>query len=124
MNILLVDDDGDLRRSIGDFLANRGHRVQFATDGHEALTHLEQTAPDLILSDIGMPGMDGIELLRGIRKRFDDLPVILMTGHGTLETAIDALRQRAYDYLKKPVHLEELLACIDRVEDNRDESRR
>lgn len=56
-----------------------------------------------------------MRLLR-IRARFEDLPVILMTGHGTLETAIDALRQRAYDYLKKPVNLEELMSCINRVE--------
>ena len=65
-----------------------------------------------------MPGMDGIAFLRAIRRWFPDLPVILVTGYATVETAVAALRNRAYDYLKKPVSLEELKACIERIERN------
>ncbi len=63
-----------------------------------------------------MPGMDGIAFLRAIRRWFPDLPVILVTGYATAETAVAALRSRAYDYLKKPVSLEELQACIERID--------
>ncbi len=118
MNILLVDDDEMVLQTIGDFLNRRGHRVKTASDGSEALQTMAAKPPDLIISDIQMPGMGGIAFLRAIRERFPDLPVILMTGHATVETAVAALRGRAYDYLKKPVSLEELQACIGRIERN------
>ena len=116
MDILLVDDDRILQTSIGDFLKHRGYRVRQALDGREALRQIDAHPPKLLISDIQMPGMDGIELLRRVRARLPDLPVILITGHGTLETAVEALRNRAYDYLKKPVQLEELLTSICRIE--------
>ena len=90
MNILLVDDDEMILRTIGDFLSRRGHHLRTAPDGPEALRLVEDEPPDL--------------------------PVILMTGYATVETAVAALRHRAYDYLKKPIQLQELQACIERVE--------
>jgi len=116
MNILLVDDDEMVLQTIGDFLTRRGHRVRAAADGSEALRLMDGEPPDLVLSDIQMPGMDGIAFLKAVRERFPDLPVILTTGYATVETAVAALRGRAYDYLKKPVQLQELQACIERIE--------
>jgi DNA-binding NtrC family response regulator len=115
MDILLVDDDDEVRRAIGQFLIGRGHHLQTASDGAEALRLMADRAPGLVLSDIQMPGMDGIAFLKAVRKQFPNMPVILMTGYATVETAIAALRNRAYDYLKKPIQFEELLACIERV---------
>ncbi|OGG44703.1 MAG: hypothetical protein A3F84_28785 [Candidatus Handelsmanbacteria bacterium RIFCSPLOWO2_12_FULL_64_10] len=118
MNILMADDDPTVLKTVGTFLSARGHRVRTASDGSEALRLMAEETPDLVISDIQMPGMDGIAFLKAIRGQFPDLPVILMTGYATVETAVAALRNRAYDYLKKPVQLEELQACIARVERN------
>lgn len=115
MNILLTDDDPIVLKTVGVFLSARDHRVRTASDGSEALRLMDEAPPDLVISDIQMPGMDGIAFLKAVREKFPDLPVILMTGHATVETAVAALRSRAYDYLKKPVSLEELQACIARV---------
>ncbi len=115
MNILLVDDDEMVLQTIGDFLVRRGHRVKTAADGSEALRLMDGDPPDLVISDIQMPGMGGIAFLKAVRRQFPDLPVILVTGYATVETAVAALRGRAYDYLKKPVSLEELQACIERA---------
>ena len=116
MNILLVDDDEDQRRTLKQSLSQRGHTVRAVSDGLQALLYLDEGV-DVLISDIQMPGVDGIELLRTLRGRFQDLPVILMTGHGTLDTAVAALRDRAYDYLRKPIQLDELLNCILRIEE-------
>ena len=115
MNILLADDEEMNLQTIGDFLIRRGHRVRTAQDGPGALCLVEEEAPDLIVSDLQMPGMDGIGFLKAVREEFPDLPVILMTGNATVETAVAALRNRAYDYLKKPIQLQELQACLERV---------
>jgi DNA-binding NtrC family response regulator len=113
MDILLTDDDESVRKAVGAFLSARGHRIRTASGGEEALRLMEDDPPDLVISDIQMPGMDGIAFLKAVRERFSDLPVVLMTGHATAETAIAALRSRAYDYLKKPIQLEELIACVE-----------
>jgi DNA-binding NtrC family response regulator len=118
MHILLVDDDEMVLQTIGDFLTRRGHVLRTASDGATALLLLQEHPPDLVISDIQMPGMDGIAFLRAIRRWFPDLPVILVTGYATVETAVAALRSRAYDYLKKPVSLEELQTCLERIERN------
>lgn len=115
MHILLVDDDEDQRRTLNDALTHRGHTVLAVPDGIRALLYLDDRV-DILIGDIQMPEMNGIELLRILRERFPDLPVILMTGHGTVDTAVAALRNRAFDYLDKPVALSELLACIDQIE--------
>ena len=115
MNILLIDDDQAVLKSVGQFLSARSHCIRTASDGAEALCLMNGDPPDLVVSDIQMPGMDGIAFLKAVRERFADLPVILMTGNATVETAVAALRGRAYDYLRKPVQIEELQACIERV---------
>lgn len=116
MRILLVDDDDDIRRSIEACLVDRDHEVRAYVSAREALAVMEFFDPQLVISDIQMPGMDGIQLLGRIRDVNGDVPVILMTSELAVDTAVKALRARAYDYLKKPVDLKALLGCIQRLE--------
>lgn len=116
MRILLVDDDDDVRRSIEECLKVRDHDVRAYATGREAFAVMEFFEPQLVISDIQMPGMDGIELLSRIRERHTDLPVILMSSERTVDTAVKALRKRAYDYLIKPIELKVLLRCIEKIE--------
>ncbi len=118
MKILVVDDEVMYRQSIGEYLHGRGHEVWKASDGGEALRLMDASPVDMVLSDIQMPEMDGIAFLKQVREQNPSLPVILMTAYATADTAIAALRSRAYDYLKKPFQLAELQGCIDRIEKN------
>lgn len=114
MHILLVDDDESIRQIISEFLEQRDHTVTSVPDGLKALLFLDEHI-DVLIADIQMPGISGIDLLRTVRGRFPNLPVILLTAHGTLDTALEALRHRVYDYLQKPIKLRELLTCIERL---------
>ncbi|MDP6037366.1 MAG: response regulator [Candidatus Latescibacteria bacterium] len=115
MDILLVDDDDALRHTLGRFLTGRGHCVVMASEGDMALHLMQTSPPDLLLCDIQMPGMDGITLLQTVRQQFPNLPVILMTGARDIDFAIKALRGGATDFLKKPVQLQELQACLEKI---------
>lgn len=117
MNILLVDDDPNICLVIREFLEKRNHTVTAVSDGLKALLYLDEKI-DLLISDIQMPGISGIELLRTTRDRFPKLPVILITAHSSFDTAIAALRHQAYDYLQKPIKLQQLLDVIDRLNQN------
>jgi putative two-component system response regulator len=112
LKILLVEDDGFLLRTISDYLSNRGIEVWTASNGKEAIKHLSADPFDLILTDIIMPEMDGIELLRYVRKRMPDLPVIIITSSDDINYSIEALRFNANDYILKPVSMEELATRI------------
>ena len=119
MTILVVDDDSIIRDTVGLLLTDLGHCVEQASDGLEALCCLDRALPDLVLSDIQMPNMEGLELLRIIHRRYPKLPVVMMTGHSTFETVVGALRAHAFDYLKKPIQFADLQACLERVETER-----
>ncbi|NKB67204.1 MAG: response regulator [Candidatus Latescibacteria bacterium] len=106
--ILLVDDDSFAREPVQIALVAKGYQVDTAADGEEAVALLQKKNYDLVLSDIKMPNMDGLELLETVRQRCWDMPFILITAHGTIESAVRAMRQGAYDYLQKPVQLDEL----------------
>ena len=112
LKILLVEDDGFLLRTISDYLTTRGMEVQTASNGKEAINHLSAGPVDLILTDIIMPEMDGIELLKYVRKRMPDLPVIVITSSDDIEYSIEALRSNANDYILKPIPMEELATRI------------
>ena len=117
MNILLVDDEEHILQVLKDFLADCGYESFTASNGNEALSRLESGANiGLIVSDIRMPQMDGLEFLHAVRVRFPGVPVILITGHGDEQIAVSALQEGAFDYLKKPLKLEEFLSCVERVE--------
>ena len=112
--ILIVDDEKNTRDGLGRFL-KRHHNVLAADSGAVALELLEHNTVDLVLSDIRMPGMDGLELLSAIRAKHPGVPVILLTAYGEVATAVEAMRDGAADYLSKPVNFDDLEIRIERA---------
>ena len=114
-SLLIVDDEKNTREGLKWALENRKLRVALAADGREALDHLNNDDFDLVITDLKMPGVDGLELLKAIRDRHPATEVVVLTGHGTVESAVDAMKKGAFDYLIKPVNLDELGLLVDRV---------
>jgi len=102
-DILLVDDEEGIRKVLGISLADRGYRVHTAADGRQALALFDATAPAIVLTDIKMPGMDGLDLLKALKQRNPDTEVIIITGHGDVDLAILSLKHQATDYITKPI---------------------
>jgi EAL domain-containing protein (putative c-di-GMP-specific phosphodiesterase class I)/CheY-like chemotaxis protein len=113
--VLLVDDEEQLLKAVTRALIKHGYHVVSAPDGLEATHRLEQDSFDLVMSDIAMPGMGGIELLHRVRQRDLDVPVILMTGSPTIDTATKAIQLGVLDYLVKPFAMPEVVAAVDRA---------
>ena len=113
--ILIVDDERTLARAVKAFLQESGYEAEVAGDAEQALGLLETLRPDVVFSDVRLPGMSGIELLRRIRDFDSAIPVVIMTAYGTIEGAVEAVKLGAFDYLKKPVDLEELKLLADRA---------
>ncbi len=107
--VLLVDDETDFLETLVKRLQKRNTAVAGAQSGTEALDLLEREDFDVVVLDVRMPGMDGIETLRRIRKRFPLVEVVLLTGHANMEVAVEGMELGAFDYLMKPVDLDELL---------------
>lgn len=125
--ILIVDDEKHIRSHMATYVRSLGHSVQTAENGQEALAMLEQGSFDLVLSDVRMAGMDGLVLLREIRRRVPDAVVVLMTAYATVPQAVEAMKAGAYDYLMKPFSLEQVRLILDRaleVQQLRSENRR
>jgi nitrogen regulation protein NR(I) len=114
-NILMVDDERPIRRILTVLLQERRHRVTEAGSGEEALALLPEAKPDLVLLDLKLPGMDGLETLRRLRALAPRLDVIMMTAHGSIATAVEAMRRGAFDYVAKPFDNDELMMIIDRA---------
>jgi DNA-binding NtrC family response regulator len=112
--ILVVDDEVNARTALAELLRDEGYVVESAGDAFKALGKLSDFAPDLVLTDLKMPGMDGMALLEQLRAGDPDLPVIVMTAFGEVETAVRAMRAGARDYLAKPVNVGELSAAVAR----------
>ena len=110
--ILIVDDELLILRIISDILTKEGYEVVTALNYHKAVQHLEEETFNVVLSDIRMPEMSGIDLLSHIRQINSDIPVILMTGFASLETAVEAVKQGAFDYLTKPLDFNKLKRII------------
>jgi DNA-binding NtrC family response regulator len=124
--VLVVDDDGSLRRVMEVQLQQLGYMAAAAPAGEEALRMLQGAQYDLVITDLRMPGMSGLELLRAIRSGYPDVVVIIMTAFGAIDTAVDAMRAGAFDYITKPVHSDQLeltvhrsLQHLDLLEENR-----
>jgi two-component system nitrogen regulation response regulator NtrX len=111
--VLVVDDEKSILESLEGILKDEGFDVIAAESGAEALEKIQEVIPDLVLLDIWMPGMDGIETLQKIREGYPYLQVVMMSGHGTIETAVKATKIGAYDFIEKPLSLEKLLLCIN-----------
>src|ERR1700748_852182 len=112
--ILVVDDEEVIRDILADFLAMEGFEVRTAPDGAAALAELTSGQFDLVLSDLKMPNMGGIELLDAVSQHAPQVVTIIMTGFGTVETAIDAMKRGAYDYIMKPFKMEEVVHTVRR----------
>ncbi len=113
-SVLVVDDEGANRYSVSKTLQRVGYAVSEAANGEEALEELEQQEFDVILTDIRMPGIDGVELLRRVKEQSPDAIVILMTGYASLGTAVEAIRLGAHDYLIKPSSSQDIRQSVGR----------
>ncbi|MBN2800135.1 MAG: sigma-54-dependent Fis family transcriptional regulator [Deltaproteobacteria bacterium] len=117
--VLVVDDDRAVRSVLSVNLRKHGMTVSLAEDAHQALEHLRTHPCDLVLTDHKMPGPSGLELLEQVRRTWPSLPLVMMTGYGSVEDAVQAMKLGAADYLIKPVERDELLIVIDRVLEQR-----
>lgn len=115
--VLLVDDDESLRRVVEYNLHEEGYRVLTAVDGRSGLQAFQAEAVDLMLTDVRMPEMDGLELLTRVKAVQPDLPVIVLTAHGTIDSAVEAMKLGAFDYLTKPFNREQLKAAVRKAFD-------
>ncbi|WP_299976332.1 sigma-54 dependent transcriptional regulator [Desulfobacula sp.] len=111
--VLIVDDEITIIESLKGILSDDGFEVMHAFNGYEALKKIEVESPDIVLLDIWMPGMDGIETLKEIKKITPSLPVVMITGHGTIESAVEATKSGAYDFLEKPLSIDKVMVTIN-----------
>ncbi|MGC1455546.1 MAG: sigma-54 dependent transcriptional regulator [Nitrospirota bacterium] len=114
-SILLIDDDDSLRRVMEFSLTEAGRRVRAAASGEDGLRLFEQETFDAVITDITMPGMSGMEVLAKVRQRDADIPVIIITAYGTIESAVKAMKQGAFDYITKPVSRDELRLTLEKA---------
>ncbi|MEW6074739.1 MAG: sigma-54 dependent transcriptional regulator [Candidatus Omnitrophota bacterium] len=115
IHIMVVDDEPLVRRSLSEFLTIEGYAVSTAQNGKEALGLLKDFDADILISDIKMPELDGIRLLKEMKSRNYNIPVVFMTGYGSIENAVDAMKEGAYDYITKPIIDNEIKIVIDRL---------
>ena len=119
MRILIVDDEARMAESIKEYFQPEGLESDLASNGQEGRRKLEENAYDALVSDLRMPGMDGMQLLRWVKEEGPDIPVIMISAHGDIRDAVDAMREGAYDYLVKPFDPDELLLKVRKAVDNR-----
>jgi two-component system nitrogen regulation response regulator NtrX len=117
LDILIVDDEADIRELVAGVLGDEGFETRVAANSQQALTALAERRPSLVILDIWLQGsaMDGIELLDAMKARDPSLPVVMISGHGTLDTAVAAIKRGAYDYIEKPFQAEQLLLVVRRA---------
>lgn len=117
--ILVVDDEENIREVLSNYLQGMNYNVQTAEDGQEALTKYKKGEYDLIISDLLMPNIDGLELLKRIREIDREVIFLMITGYPSIETAVDAIKKGAYDYITKPFHMEDVRLRIERAFEKR-----
>ena len=119
-NILIIDDEKAIRKTLGEILSYEGYKIDEAGDGEEGLKRFKEKSYDVVLCDIKMPKIDGIEFLDKASEINPDVPIIMISGHGTIETAVEAVKKGAYDYVSKPPDLNRLLITIRNAMDKTD----
>ncbi|MBF0451127.1 MAG: sigma-54-dependent Fis family transcriptional regulator [Candidatus Magnetomorum sp.] len=112
-SILIVDDEPSILQSLKGILSDEGFEVLTASNGYEALKTIENESPDLVLLDVWMPGIDGMETLKEIKKDNQHIQVIIITGHGTIDTAVKATKLGAYDFIEKPLSIDKVIVTIN-----------
>ena len=118
--ILVIDDEKPIRNTLKEILEYEDHQVEIASDGFEGLEKAKENTYDIILCDIKMPNMDGIEVLEKLEEVSPDVPVVMISGHGSVETAVEALKKGAYDFIEKPLELNRLLVTIRNALEKKD----
>lgn len=118
--ILVIDDEKSIRNTLKEILEYEKHQVDLAADGAEGIETLKKSKYDIVLLDIKMPEMDGIEVLEKVTKDYPDLPIIMISGHGNIDTAVKALKTGAYDFIEKPLDLNRLLVTVRNALDRSD----
>ena len=113
--ILAVDDETEVLDTLSALLSKKGYAVATAENGHAALSHLDRGDFNVVLSDLKMSGMDGLQLLTAVKEISPDTEVILFTGHGTVESAVTAMKSGAYNYIIKPIDADEVILLIERI---------
>jgi DNA-binding NtrC family response regulator len=113
--ILVVDDESSNRKILGQELTHKGYVVETATDGSEALRKAEFSRPDLIIIDYMMPGLSGLDVLKQLRKREDDTPVVMITAYGTVERAVEAMKEGAYDFITRPFEPDHIALVVQKA---------
>jgi len=111
--VLIVDDESTIIDSLEGILSDDGFEVMHAFNGYEALKKIDAHSPDIVLLDIWMPGMDGIDTLKEIKQHHPSLPVVMITGHGSIESAVDATKSGAFDFLEKPLSIDKVILTIN-----------
>ena len=116
-DILVVDDESDIRELISGILEDEGHKTRLARDSDEALRLVHERRPHLVILDIWLQGsrLDGLEILNVIKHHHPDLPVVMISGHGDIETAVTAIKRGAYEYIEKPFKADRLLLVAQRA---------
>ena len=110
--ILIIDDEKSIRKTLAEILTYEGYNIDEASDGEEGLKKFKEKTFDLVLCDIKMPKLDGIEFLEKAKEINSDVPVIIISGHGNIETAVDAVKKGAFDYISKPPDLNRMLITL------------
>ncbi len=113
--ILVVDDEESILETLSGILEDEGYIVNTASTGESALTRYAESLPDLVLLDVWMPGIDGIETLKKLKDKYDNVCAIMISGHSRIDTAVDAIKMGAYDFLEKPLSLEKVLILVKRA---------
>lgn len=111
-SILIIDDEKSIRKTLTEILSYEGYKIEEAADGEEGLKKFKEKNFDLVLCDIKMPKLDGIEFLEKAREINDEIPIIIISGHGNIETAVEAVKKGAYDYISKPPDLNRMLITL------------
>ncbi|WP_319466343.1 response regulator [uncultured Pseudodesulfovibrio sp.] len=112
IKVLVVDDEPDFLKLIKRRLGKRNIDVHVAESGHQALDFLSESTADVVVLDVKMPGMSGIETLKEVRRRHNEIEVIMLTGHGSMQSGIEGISHGAYDYMLKPFSIDDLLERI------------
>ena len=115
LNVLLVDDDADMLSMLSKLLSRRGYAVETASSATTALAKLKKSSFEVVISDVRMPKMDGVALLEKVKERTPRTAVVLLTGYGTIETAVNAMKKGAYDYITKPPNPDEILLMLEKL---------
>src|SRR5574344_2771895 len=113
--LLIIDDEKNIREGLGANFEMEGYNVKLAENGQQGLEFISKGDIDLVITDLRMPGISGEEVLRKVTTETPGIPVIVLTGHGSIDSAVDAMRNGAYDFLTKPLNLDQLTLIVKRA---------